>query len=114
MAGYMKKLNSYVFDGEYVSDVDLKSGEFVKITAGKVVKAAGSDVTLTKIADESVYGVAGERARVDAVNGLIYMVEPQHDVNDSVEYDYATYVVKAGEKVRMHPLSVGEELVHTV
>lgn len=115
MAGYMAKLNGYLYTGEHVSDIALENGMIVKLSSGKVVKATKTtDYTLTKIEDADVHGVAGARYEVAAIANPVFFVENEIEYNDSEAYNTATYIIPAGKQVRMHPLFVGEECFSTI
>lgn len=122
MAGFMTKLNSYLYNGEVKVETGatLKDGMVVLVTAGSVTDFAASKDTTTKLTvvekdvnlgDEIGKGI---RVRVDALNGKYYLVEmaePHYEINNAPTYDTAERTWGAGAFVRLHPLSIGEEFV---
>lgn len=111
MAGYMTKLQGYVYDGEHIAATDLNNGDFVEINAnGKVAKvAAAVDTTLRVVEKEGPYGLKGLRLIV-ATQGAkeVFLVENLPEAER--DYEKAEYTSKAGEFVRKHRLLAGEQL----
>ena len=120
MAGYMTKLQGYVYEGELVNGESsaVENGLLMVLgtstNAGKL-KLSGSADTTTKLLCKEVTtiydGVVAYRFIVDKLNANYYFVENGFDINDSCTYDKRTYSTAAGELLRAHPLLVGEEFV---
>lgn len=120
MAGYMTKLQGYVYEGELVNGAAnaVQNGilmvQGTGANAGKMVlPAADTDSKFICKEVTDVYGVTGYRFIVDTLAKRYYFVENGHDINDSEAYDKRTYVTPVGEELRNHPLLVGEEFVTT-
>ncbi len=120
MAGYMSKLQGYVYEGELVNGAatavpngilmlkgtSTDAGKFVLPAADTNTKFLCKEVT-------DVYGQTGYRFIVDTLAKPYYFVENGIDVNDSCEYDGSAYTVAVGELLRAHPLLPGEEFKTT-
>lgn len=119
MAGYMTKLQGYVYEGELVNGAaaavpngilmvqgtSTDSGKLVLPTADTTTKLICKEVT-------TIYdGVTAYRFIVDKLNARYYFVENGFDINDSAAYDKRTYTTAVGAELRAHPLLVGEEFV---
>lgn len=120
MAGYMDKLQGYVYEGELVNGAAnaVPNGILmVKGTgedAGKfVMPAADTNTKLICKEVTDVYGQTGYRFVVDTLAKAYYFVENGIDVNDSAEYNGAEYTTAVGDYLRAHPLVVGEEFKTT-
>lgn len=117
MAGYMKKLNGYVYEGGYEAAEDLTNGLFVYVDSnGKMAKTTEQkDTTMVVIEKTSLYGKSAVVCRVTAVGSdEVFFVENGMDVNHDADYDAAEYVIKAGKLVRAHRPLIGEELIVSV
>ena len=122
MAGYMTKLQGYVYEGELVNGESgaVENGVLMvqgtSTDAGKL-KFAGSADTITKLICKEVTtiydGTVAYRFIVDKLNARYYFVENGADINDSNAYDKRTYSTASDELLRAHPLLVGEEFVTT-
>lgn len=120
MAGYMTKLQGYVYEGELVNGAAaaVENGilmvEGTGDNVGKLVLASSADTTTKLVCKEvtTIYdGVTAYRFIVDKLNARYYFVENGFDINDSAAYDNRTYTTAVGEELRAHPLLVGEEFV---
>lgn len=120
MAGYMTKLQGYVYEGELVNGASAAVQNGLLMTqgtstdAGKLVLPGSADTTTKLICKEvtTIYdGVTAYRFIVDKLNARYYFVENGFDVNDSAAYDKRTYATAVGDELRAHPLLVGEEFV---
>ena len=119
MAGYMKKLQGYVYDGEVVNGAAaaVKNGTLMirgtSTDAGKLVLPGSADTTtkLECVGAEDVFGNTGYRFVVKVLNAPYYFVENGPEYNDSEVYDGANLTTAVGKKLRAHPLLVGEEFV---
>ena len=115
MAGYMTKLQGYVYEGELVN------GESAPVQNGILMVQNGDNLELPSAESTSKFvckeittfydGVVAYRFVVDKLNKRYYLVENGADINDSQAYDKRTYTTAAGELLRAHPLLVGEEFI---
>lgn len=119
MAGYMTKLQGYVYEGELVNGAaaavenGILMAQGTGDNAGKLVLPS-ADTTTKLICKEitTIYdGVTAYRFIVDKLNARYYFVENGFDINDSAAYDKRTYTTEVGAELRAHPLLVGEEFV---
>jgi len=119
MAGYMTKLQSYVYEGEWVNGaaVAVPNGT-IMVQNGDKLELPSADSTSKFVCKEvtTIYGELGYRFIVDKLNKRYYFVENgMDDFNDGAEYDNRNYVTKPGDLLRAHPLLVGDEfLTNTV
>lgn len=117
MAGYMTKLQGYLYEGEYVNGETnpIENGVLVKIdTATGTMKLPGSADTTSKFTCKEVttiYGKPAYRFVAEKLNGNYYFVENGYEFNDAEEYDLTLYSTKPGKFLRAHPIVVGEEFV---
>lgn len=119
MAGYMTKLQGYVYEGELVNGAAAPVENGILMVqgtgdnAGKLVLPS-ADTTTKLICKEvtSIYdGVTAYRFIVDKLNARYYFVANGFEINDSAAYDKRTYTTAVGAELRAHPLLVGEEFV---
>ena len=121
MAGYMTKLQGYVYEGELVNGAAAAVENGILMIAGTSTNAGklvlpSADTTTKLICKEvtTIYdGVTAYRFQVDKLNACYYFVENGFDINDSAAYDKRTYTTAVGAELRAHPLVVGEEFVTT-
>lgn len=122
MAGFMSKLQGYVYEGELVNGAAAAVENGVLMVAGtstnngKLVFPANADTTSKFILKEitTIYdGATAYRFIVNKLNDNYYFVENGFDINDSTAYDKRTYTTPVGDFLRAHPLVVGEEFVTT-
>lgn len=116
MAGYMTKLQGYIYEGELSNGtgepvengVLLVAGE-----AGKLVKpVADADTKLLCKEVTHIYdNVVAYRMIVQNLSKPYYLVENGHDVHDGAEYDAKSYTAAKDALLRAHPLLIGEEFV---
>lgn len=120
MAGYMTKLQGYVYEGELVNGAaaavenGLLMVQGTSTNKGKLVLPSADTTTkllLKEITD--VYGVTAYRFVVQKLNANYYFVENGFEINDDETYDETTYATAVGKRLRAHPLLVGEEFVTT-
>ena len=119
MAGYMTKLQGYVYEGELVNGAaaavpnGILMVQGTSTNAGKLVlPSADTDTKLICKEVTTIYdGVTAYRFIVDKLNARYYFVENGFDINDSAAYDKRTYTTAVGAELRAHPLLVGEEFV---
>ena len=122
MAGYMTKLQGYLYEGE------LLNGAADPVPNG-IVMVQGTGDNATKLVMPSadtnskfickevttIYdGVTAYRFIVDALAKRYYFVENGFDINDSQAYDKRVYTTPVDAELRAHPLVVGEEFVTTM
>ena len=119
MAGYMTKLQGYVYEGEWVNGAAapvpngilmVENGDALELpTAESTSKFVCKEVT-------TIYdGTVAYRFVVDKLNKRYYFVENGNEYfNDQANYDNRGHLVPAGELLRAHPLVVGEEFVTTM
>lgn len=115
MAGYMTKLQSYVYEGEWENGAanPVPNG-IVMVQDGNKLILPAADSTTKFVCKEvtTVYGEVGYRFVVDKLNKRYYFVENGMDnFNDGGEYDNREYVTKKGDLLRAHPLIVGDEFL---
>ena len=118
MAGYMTRLNGYVYDGHHVANEALTNGLFVELNAaGKVAKIAAAKTGLKMVVAEktSIFGLPAVRLNVIANgDGGVYFVENEWDINDNGVYNEAEYTLPAGAYVKMHMPVVNDQLLVSV
>ena len=115
MAGYMTKLQSYVYEGEWENGAanPVPNG-IVMVQDGNKLILPAADSTTKFVCKEvtTIYGEVGYRFVVDKLNKRYYFVENGMDnFNDGGEYDNREYVTKKGDLLRAHPLIVGDEFL---
>lgn len=115
MAGYMTKLQSYVYEGEWENGAanPVPNG-IVMVQDGNKLVLPAADSTTKFVCKEvtTIYGEVGYRFVVDKLNKRYYFVENGMDnFNDGGEYDNREYVTKKGDLLRAHPLIVGDEFL---
>ena len=122
MAGYMTKLQGYVYEGELVNGAAaaVENGILMvpgtSTDVGKLKLIANADTTTKLLLKEitTIYdGVTAYRFVVNKLNANYYFVENGFDINDSAVYNKKTYTTPVGAELRAHPLVVGEEFVTT-
>ena len=121
MAGYMTKLQGYVYEGEFVNGTGapVENGTLVALgsgdDAGKMVLPSTNADTkfLCKEVTTFYGGLPAYRFIVIAVADPLYFVENGFELNigGEHEFDTAEYATKAGAYLRAHPLLVGEEFI---
>lgn len=114
-AGYMTKLQGYVYEGELVNGAaaPVPNGT-IMVQDGNTLVLPTADTTTKFVCKEvtDIYGETGYRFVVDKLNKRYYFVENgMDDINDMGEYDNRNYVTKKGDLLRAHPLQVGEEFL---
>lgn len=115
MAGYMRKLNGYVYDDAHVAAEKLTNGLFVKITADGVKKLTETSNATFRVAEKTT--LWGEPAVV--LNTVkedvgLYFVENEWDVKGAGDYNLAGYEINIGDYVKMHQPVRGDQLITTV
>lgn len=118
MAGYMTKLQGYLYEGEYTNGASapIENGTLVVIdnaTGTMKLPAAENTSKFTCKEVTTIYGLPAYRFIVEKLNANYYLVENGYEFNDAEEYNLAEYATKPGKFLRAHPLVVGEEFVTT-
>lgn len=119
MAGYMTKLQGYVYEGELVNGAAgaVENGVLMVLGTGAnkgklVMPAADTDSKFILKEIDTIYdGIPAYRFIVNKLAANYYFVENGFEINDSEAYDKRTYATPAGELLRAKPLVVGEEFV---
>ena len=115
MAGYMTKLQSYVYEGEWVNgEQNAVQNGILMVQNGDQLELPSAESTSKFVCKEvtTIYGEVGYRFVVDKLNKRYYFVENgMDDYNDMAEYDGRLYETKSGELLRAHPLLVGDEFL---
>lgn len=117
MAGFMSKLQGYVYEGELVNGAaaavpnGLLMVQGTSTNVGKLVlPAADTDTKFVCKEVGTIYdGRVAYRFIADTLAKRYYFIENGADINDSAAYDKAEYTTKVGDELRAHPLLVGEE-----
>ena len=118
MAGYMTKLQGYVYEGELANGAaDAVENGILMVQNGDALELPSAESTSKFICKEvtTIYdGTVAYRFIVDKLNKRYYFVENGNEYfNDQAEYDNRAHAVPVGELLRAHPLLVGEEFVTT-
>lgn len=116
MAGYMTKLQGYVYEGTYKAAEALTNGVFVEITADGVKKiAAKGDAVLRVDAKEMLFGKKALRLSVvHAGTADTFFTENEWDHAMCCEWNLADYEIAIGDYVKMHRLVPGDQLIMSV
>lgn len=120
MAGYMRKLNGYVYEGSYAAGEELANGVFVELVeadgalVAKKLTAAKGPTMLVKEVTTLWNEPAVVLTVIDAGADNVYFVENEWEIDDSTNYDESKYTVKAGHLVKMHAPVKNDELIMTV
>lgn len=116
MAGYMRKLNGYVYDGAHKAAEALSNGVFAEITSDGVKKIANDAAIKMRIQEKTtLWGV--EAVVLDVVDpgvAEVFFVENEWDINPYTAYDEANYQCKVGDYVKMHRPVINDQLVMTI
>ena len=119
MAGYMTKLQGYLYEGELTNGAAaaVKNGILMVQNAG-ALELPSAESTSKFVCKEvtTIYdGTVAYRFIVDKLNKRYYFVENGNEYfNDQAEYDNREHAVPVGALLRAHPLVVGEEFVTTM
>lgn len=117
MAGYLTKLQGYVYEGELVNGAaaPVENGILMVQGTGKnvgklVLPAADTDTKFVCKEVGTIYdGRVAYRFIADTLAKRYYFVENGFDINDAAAYDKAEYATAVGDELRAKPLLVGEE-----
>ncbi len=123
MAGYMTKLQGYVYEGTLKNGAanPVPNGLIMDQGTGNnadsfVLPAADSNAKFLCMEVTDIYGgVVAYRFQVQEIGKRHFLVENsfQFNVEDYQEYDKRNYVQPVGELMRAHALLLGEEFVTT-
>lgn len=118
MAGFMTKLQGYVYEGELANTgaAPIENGTIVSLdTTGATLglkPAANADVKVIVKEKTTIYdGIDAYECIVTEAPAGVYFVENGFEVNGSETYDNTQYATPVGGLLRAHPLLVGEEFV---
>lgn len=126
MAGWMTKLQGYLYEGECVNGAaaGVKNGTIMKLgtstNAGKLVAVGSEDANakfLCKEVTEIYRGTTAYRFVVQAIPAAAnyYFIENGFsEYNDAVAFDLRDYETAIGDYLRAHPLVKGEEFITTM
>lgn len=116
MAGYMTKLNGYVYNGAFTAAEELQNGQFVEITAEGIALIKEKKDTVMRVAEKTtLWGMDAVVLDVVSVgDNEVFFVENEWDINDAEEYDTAKYKAKKGAYVKMHRPVANDQLIMTV
>lgn len=123
MAGYMTKLQGYVYEGTLANGADdpIPNGLIMDQGTGNdvgtlVLPAADSGAKFLCMEVTDIFGgVVAYRFQVQEIGKRHFFVENsfQFNVEDYQEYDKRNYEQPVGELMRAHALLLGEEFVTT-
>lgn len=116
MAGYMTKLQGYLYEGELTNGAGkpVENGILMMQEGDKLILPKSESVGVKLVCREvtDIYdGIVAYRFIVDALDGRYYLVENGFEYDNTQEYDLTKYTTKEGKHLRAHPLQVGEEFV---
>lgn len=120
MAGYMTKLQGYVYEGELTNGTGapVENGMLVALGAGAnagkfVLPAANNNTKFVCKEVTTIYdNIPAYRFIVKVIADPVYFVENGFELNvGEGQYDTTEYATKAGAYLRAHPLQVGDEFV---
>lgn len=118
MAGYMRKLNGYVYDGEHVANAAMPNGIFVEIdsSTGKVKPIANAGDTEFRVDAKTTLWMKPALVLNVILEGDLeqYFLENDLDLKEIPTYDSAEAECKAGEYCRMHRPVINDQLIMTV
>ena len=113
MAGYFKKLQGYVYDGEHRAKEKMADGIFAELDGeGLVVPATEAKDTVLRVAEKTgVFGEKGVLLDVVSVGAKeVFFVEMAYDDYGTENFDSAKAEIEAGELVRMKRPLPGEQI----
>lgn len=116
MAGYMTKLQGYVYEGCYKAGEALTNGLIVEITATGVKKiTAAGDAVFRVDAKEKLFGKDAVRLSVvDAGSKDHFLVENEWDDARCCTWNLSDYACKVGDYVKMHRFVTGDQFIISV
>lgn len=116
MAGYFRKLQGYVYNGDHIAAEPLANGVFAEIGASGVVKATGAKDTKLRVQEKTtMFGMPALVLDVLSVGtDDVYFVENELPNMNGEEWDEAQYELPTGQYVRMKRALPGEQVIMTV
>lgn len=118
MAGYMKKLNGYVYDGEHVANAAMPNGIFVEIdaTSNKVKPITAAGDTEYRVDEKTTLWMKPAVVLNVIKEGDLehYFLENEFDLAAVPDYDSADYQCKVGQYCRMHRPVINDQLIMSV
>ena len=126
MAGYMRKLQGYVYNGDFKAARSMENGTFVEVGP---YQPHGSDIIEPRVMQIEADGDAELRVAEKTVlwgrDALVldvvipgdkeqFFLENEWDFCDVCDYNTSTHTCRTGEYCRMHRLVEGEQLIMTV
>ena len=116
MAGYFRKLNGHVYNGEFTAAEAMENGVYAEITTDGVKKITAAKDTVLRVAEKTtLWGM--DAVVLDVVStgaDEVFFVENEWDINDNEDYDTAKYSCKVGSFVKMRRPTVGDQVIMTV
>ena len=123
MAGYMTKLQGYVYEGTHPAGEALTNGllaTLVKNGTTSVMEVKKTSSTLANVifrVDEktTLWGNPAVVLTVVAIDGNeVCLVENEWDINDGDAYNTAAYEIASGDLARIHRLLPGDQFITNV
>lgn len=116
MAGYMTKLQGYLYEGECVNGANdpVENGILMVQEGDKLILPKADSNSLRLLCKEvtDIYdGIVAYCFVVEEVYGRYLLVENGFEYDNSQEYDLTKYTTKVGKHLRAHPILIGEEFV---
>lgn len=126
MAGYMRKLQGYVYNGDFKAARSMENGTFVEVGP---YQEPGSDIIEPRVMQVKADGDAELRVAEKTVlwgrDALVldvvipgdreqFFLENEWDFCDVYDCDTSSYRCEPGSYCRMHRLLAGEQLIMTV
>lgn len=116
MAGYMTKLQGYLYEGECANGAEkpVENGILMVQEGDKLILPKAEDTTTKLVCKEvtDIYdGIVAYRFVVDKLDGRYYLIENGFEYDNMQVYDLTKYTTAVGELLRAHPIQVGEEFV---
>jgi len=123
MAGYMTKLQGYVYDGTHPAGEALTNGLLVALV--KNATTSVMEVKKTSAALANVIFRVDEKTTLWGQPAIVMtcvshdanevcLVENEWDINDGDAYNTAEYSIPAGTLARIHRILPGEQMIVTV
>lgn len=116
MAGYFRKLNGYVYNGQFTAAEEMENGVFAEITNDGVKKITAAKDTVMRVAEKTTLW-GRDAVVVDVVHtgaDEIFFVENEWDVGADSAYDTAMYTCDVGDYVKMRRPTSGDQMIMTV
>lgn len=116
MAGYMRKLNGYVYDGVHTAGEAMPNGVFVSITSGGVKKITAAGDTTFRVQEKTTLWGAPALVLdvIEEGDSEIYFLENEFDTAALNVFDEAAGQCAIGDYCKMHRPVINDELIMTV